>query len=133
MHRWRNRISVGRLGLSLPISKASRIAFSHCGKFQSLFVTCLPSLSVTIKTPFEVGLVVGNASFLGATELLVLPDVLAKGRICEHYIEPSEEYTVNVNQAIVIVNAAVAVAVHDHVHLGGAGGLGSASVPKMQS
>ena len=53
-----------------------------------------------------------------------LPTFEPEGRIGHHDVEARREDTVDVDQAVVMVDAAMAVAVHDHVHLGGARGAG---------
>lgn len=51
-----------------------------------------------------------------------MPTQRRSRRIGQHQVETAVEDAVDVEQAIVIVDAAVSIAVHDHVHLGGAGG-----------
>ncbi len=48
-------------------------------------------------------------------------DVRAKGRIGQDDVEPAFKDAVDVQEAVMVMHAAVAVAVHDHVHLAGAG------------
>ena len=83
----------------------------------------LPGRSVAaFLTALQVGGIGGHAGFVAAADLLVGSDVGAKGRIGQHQVETAIEDAVDVEQAIVIVDAAVPVAVHDHVHLGGTRG-----------
>ena len=48
-------------------------------------------------------------------------DVRPERRVGQHYVEAFLKHTVDVHEAIVVVNPAVAIAVQDHVHLAGAG------------
>ena len=65
-----------------------------------------------------------NARLFAAVDLLVVADVRAEGRIGHHDVEARREDAVDVDEAVVVVDAAMTVAMHDHVHLGGARGAG---------
>ena len=65
-----------------------------------------------------------NARLFAPVDLLVGADVRAEGRIGHHDVEARREDAIDVDEAVVVVDAAMTVAVHDHVHLGGARGAG---------
>ena len=74
---------------------------------------------------FSVGLSVPVLLLVGGAEVALGDavggfDIGAEGRVGEDDVEAALEDAVDIDEAVVVVHAAVAVAVHDHVHLAGA-------------
>src|SRR6185437_10632562 len=82
----------------------------------------LPFFAVTGAAAVQVVSVGRHAGFVAAADFLIFADVGTERWIREYEIEAPIENAVDVEQAIVIMDAAMPVAVHDHVHLGGTRG-----------
>ncbi len=59
-----------------------------------------PCVAVALPATVEVGAIIGHTGFLGAAEFLIVPDILAKGRIGQNQVEPAGKDPIDVHETV---------------------------------
>ena len=108
--------------MPLPISNRSTIFVPVA--IQHAPVAPFPRFAVAFQTVIVIGGVLAYARLVAPVDFLVVAHVRAEGRIGDDDIETLREDAVNIDKAVMVVNAVMTVAVHNHIHLGGARGAG---------